>query len=554
MAGILGYQLATLRSFPTMACQALRGVLGPVVALLCSGAVLAQVEPPPAAQPPQPPAAAPVSGEAAVVAEVAVQDPGVPVPVDAEADSRGAPVRSLLLEDALRIGRSKNVGLRAAELLPEQARLDLMYAEAGFEPELYGSTTYGESESPERSSFQPSVKQTSIEGALGWRQRVATGGLFDLAFRPGRYETSGSSAFFDKQFTAAWSASYRQPLLRGAWLDYNLAPIDDARLGLHQARSEYDGAVQDTLLQIVVAYWELVFARENWRVGWSALAVAREQLRITEEYIRVKRLAPRDRVADEAEVARRQEELIGAENLIRNREDDLRRLLFDATDPILWQFNLRPVSPIPVAPDDRERPFEPLVEVALRSRPDLRSQTNAVARAELAAMAADRDSLPDLNLVGSWSSDGARDQFRPAWNDALEQEYPDWSVGLEFSLPIGNHAAKARQERALLEVERQRRLKHALVLDVTKQVREAVRNLRSLAQSVLASAESVRLATTNLETEQVKLRVGSSTAFEVQRRNQELSEARSRHLRNQLDYRVAESRLLHAQGILEVPR
>jgi hypothetical protein len=39
----------------------------------------------------------------------------------------------------------------------------------------------------------------------------------------------------------------------------------------------------------------------------------------------------------------------------------------------------------------------------------------------------------------------------------------------------------------------------------------------------------------------------------VQRRNQELQEARSRLLRNQLDYRIAESRLLHVQGLLAVP-
>ena len=65
---------------------------------------------------------------------------------------------------------------------------------------------------------------------------------------------------------------------------------------------------------------------------------------------------------------------------------------------------------------------------------------------------------------------------------------------------------------------------------------------------------SVRLAETNLETEQVKLRVGSSTAFEVQRRNQDLRTARSRHLRNQLDYRAAQSRLQHAQGLLSVPQ
>ena len=343
-------------------------------------------------------------------------------------------------------------------------------------------------------------------------------------------------------------------LLRGAWTDYNLAGINSARYGFAQARHEFDRTIQDTLLQIVEAYWELVYARENWRVVASALAVAREQLRITEERIRVRELAPRDRVADEAEVAKRQEEQIGAENAIRTREDDLRRLMFDATDATLWQFNLRPISEIAVTPNVQEAPVEPLIDVALQKRPDLKSQRSAVSQAEIALLESDRNVLPSLDLVGAWSADGARDSFGDAFFDATELQYPDWSISLEFSIPIGNHAARATQQRASLEVERQRRILHAATLDVTKQVRDASRNLRSLGQSVLASGESVRLAASNLETEQVKLRVGASTAFEVQRRNQDLMEARSRHLRNQLDYRVAESRLLYVQGILETPR
>jgi outer membrane protein TolC len=104
----------------------------------------------------------------------------------------------------------------------------------------------------------------------------------------------------------------------------------------------------------------------------------------------------------------------------------------------------------------------------------------------------------------------------------------------------------------MLEVERQRRILHGAILDATREVREALRRLTTLGQSIMATTESVRLAATNLETEQVKQRVGASTAFEVQRRNQELREARSRLLRNQLDYRTAESRLLYVQGLLDV--
>jgi outer membrane protein len=229
-------------------------------------------------------------------------------------------------------------------------------------------------------------------------------------------------------------------------------------------------------------------------------------------------------------------------------------LIFDDHDGELWRWNLRPTEPIEITPVTDEIPFEPLADIALANRPDLKATRSLVAEAEIDLLQANRDRLPDLDLVGSYSSDGVRDGFTDAFHDSLDQEFPDWGLRLQFSIPVGNQAANARHRRAELEVERRQRDLYGAMLGVTKEVREAVRSLQSLAQSVRASAESVRLAETNLETEQVKLRVGSSTAFEVQRRNQELREARGRHLRNQLDYRVAQSRLLHAQGLLQEPR
>ncbi|HEB52870.1 MAG TPA: TolC family protein [bacterium] len=488
------------------------------------------------------------------------QAPEKPIPLDQEAEARGTEIKYLRLADALRRGRQANVALKAAELLPQQARLDLLFAEAAFQPELYGNTGFRESRSPQRNAFSPSVTSQTIDATLGWRHRVITGGLFDLAFQPTRFDSDGGGgAFPSTQFQSQWVASFRQPLLRGAWSDYALAQVTAAKYRFTQAEHQLERTAQDTLLAIVEAYWELAFARENWRVVDSALSVALEQLRITEERIRVEDLPPRDRIADEAEVARRREELIVAENAIRDREDDLRRLLFDGSEARMWRYNLRPIEPIDVDPAADLPPFERLVETALQRRPDIQALRSAVAAAEVAELEADRDLLPQLDFVGSYSSSGVSSDdpstgrqagFRDSFRDASDQQFPDWSVRIEFSIPIGNQAARARSRRAKLEVERQRRLLHQAMIDATREVREALRRLRTLGQSITAARESVRLATSNLETEQVKLRVGASTAFEVQRRNQELREARSRLLRNQLDYRTAESRLLHVQGLL----
>ena len=86
----------------------------------------------------------------AVCAALGAQEPGTSapapslkaLPVDHDAEQRGAPIKELTLDEALRRGRQGNVGIRAAELLPEQARMDVIVAEAGASPmEPYNGAT-----------------------------------------------------------------------------------------------------------------------------------------------------------------------------------------------------------------------------------------------------------------------------------------------------------------------------------------------------------------------------------------------------------------------------
>jgi outer membrane protein TolC len=358
------------------------------------------------------------------------------------------------------------------------------------------------------------------------------------------------AGFPSQLYTSEVRLTVTQPLLRGAWSDYGLRHVHSGEVAAAGSEHNYQKSVQDTLLGITRAYWELVFARENYKVVFQALDLAREQLRITKERIRVRELADRDRVADEADVSRREEELLTAENLIRTREDLLRRLLYDNRDGLLWRRGLRPTSPIQEQPPVLEIDWRTCAEVAMRRRPDLMSRRAGISLAEIDLMAAERDILPRLDLVGSYADAGSRSAWNSAWSDTWGLVYPDWSLLLQFSLPIGNNQALSLRDRAKLVVEQRKRELYSAEMDAEREVREAVRELKTLALRTQAARESVRLADMNLDTERQKLRVGLSTAFEVQRRNQELMEARSRLLRNQLDHEIATAVLLHVQGLL----
>ena len=473
----------------------------------------------------------------------------IPIPRDHE-----GPTFDLSLELALRMGRLNNTDLRAAELVPLAAIENLRGAQALFEPEVFGAAGYGASESPTRNIFTPSADRVTLDGELGWRQRVATGGLFELTYGAEKLrQTVVIPGFPNRQYTNVVAATLVQPLLRGAWSDYTLRDVQSSEAQLAGARRRFERSVQDTLLAVVRAYWELVFARENYRVVVQSLELSLEQLRITNERIRVRELAQRDRVADEADVARRREELLAAANLILAREDALRRLVFHNDDGTMWGKVLRPVTGIPGDQEPQDVDWRVPAQVARMRRPDLMALQADVLLAEVQLRTAENEVLPRLDLSGTFNASGIRSEFSNAISDAGDLQFPDWTLRLEMSVPVGNTAAVSARERARLDLERVRRQLYSKELDVDREVRDAVREVRTLAERIRAAKETVRLAETNLDTEQQKLRVGIGRIFDVPTANQDLREARSRLLRNQLDFQIARVNLLYVQGLLEDP-
>jgi outer membrane protein len=469
-------------------------------------------------------------------------------------DLEGLEVLQLSLEDALRIGFADNIDLKAEELSPLIEQENVRREQAFFEPEFFGSVLGGQTNQPSQNVFQPSRQTDFTNLTLGLRQNVSTGGQVEVTWNPRiLLQTAAIEGFPEQLYTSEFVIRVTQPLLRSAWSDYARRNVRRNETTFVAARNRFDRTVQQTLLDITNAYWELVFAREDYRVVVSALELAQEQLRITMERIRVRELAELDRISDEADVAVRKEELIQAENLIRQREDELRRLIFDDTDGKLWLRNIQPTSPVETVFQPPRETWQRIAAHALADRPDLVALRAEVQAAEIDLEVARRDLLPQLDLAVEYSSDGINPEFNAAFRDSAEQTFNDWNVQLQFAVPLGNQAARATRDRALLQYEQARRRLYALEIDVGREVRDAVRQLRSLSESIVASSESVRLAETNLYTERQRLAIGESTLFEIQQRNQQLREARQRLRRNQVDFRRAEATLDFVRGRLAPP-
>lgn len=462
----------------------------------------------------------------------------------------------LRLEDCLRLARANNTTIQIGSLRPLQALEELRRMQAFFEPEMFTDVGLRKSTTVAQGAFSPPTDRETLDGRFGWRQRAVTGGLFEMAFAPVKF-VQEQNAFFGNNDVRLWTSdlrfTYSQPLLRGGWMQATLTDVRAAEITRAARDEDFARTVQDTLLAVVRAFWELSWARENYRAVFAARELAQEQLRITEERIRVRQLAQRDRITDEAEVAQRTEQLIAAENEIHSRADGLRRLLLQDAEGELWNTEIVPSTPIEGDLADGAIDWRVPARVALRERPDLKSQQADAALAELNEVQARNLLLPQLDLVGSYGATGSSRQFSESFDNVFDFDASDWSVRLQMTVPVGNGAARALHAQRRLLTEEAVRNVYSLQMDIVQQVRDAVRQLFTSAERVRASRESVRLAETELDTAQQRSRAGELTPFDVRLRNQSLLDARSRLLRNLVDHRVAEAQLLFVQGTLGAP-
>ncbi len=469
-------------------------------------------------------------------------------------DARRGTVLRLKLADCLRLAAIQNVDLKIGQLVQLAAREDIRASKGAFDVEFFLDGSWARRQSPKRNDFQPGSVTKTYAATLGLRKKVITGATVELSYGPTYTDQRVNSTFAFPQtiFTGDLKVSITQPLLRGAWMDYNGA---DIRKAAHEAKArtlDWESSKQGKLDAAASAYFDLVFAREDWIVKWSTLELARKQLKNTLSRIALGGLAPRDKVADEADVARKQEDLIQAENKILDAEDELRRLLMGFESDEDWNIILIPGDDLASDEPKLDLPaWKDAARIARTERPDIRAKERRLAAAELDVMKGKRDLLPKLDLKADYAADAQRDSYGDWNSDVIENRYPDYSVSVAFSFPLGNRVAEARERKARISRDQVATELEILRIDVTKDVRETIRQLETLQRSIAAARESVRLAQSNLEAELIKLKLDSTTQFEVQGRRNELSDARSRLIRARLDARKAWFHLLAVQGKID---
>ena len=491
------------------------------------------------------------------------------------------PKIDLSLADAMALAIQNNLDVQIARHDPLIAWERTRIARGVYDPEAFTEITRSTVETPIASFLQATnaIRDEFWNNEGGLRGTLpALSTEYQVSFAGNRTRTDRTIASLSEQWESALTFSVTQPLLRGLYWNEPWTEVKLSREAYGEALENFRKELMDVVQAVENAYWAAVSTDEQERVAVKSLEAARELLDQTQVQYEVGVVSKVEVFESEAGVAERDVDLIEARNAYRSAQDQLIDAIYGA--------NLRPGSHTLVNPTDRPGDYtaytvdvEAAADKAMERRPELSALAEGIRQQEIQLTFNRNQMAPQLDVVASYGFQGlAGKPCKPtpaggtfgctpaaaaALGMTIDKDFgsslkdyfksrgaSNWSVGGVFSIPLGNHAARARKRQAEIQLRKIRTQRARLVQDIILGIRQSARDLHT-AQQRIEAAERRRLAAEEqFRAEGIRLEQGESTPFDVLLRERDLVDAESQKIEAFRRYRIAVAALERAQGTI----
>ena len=413
-------------------------------------------------------------------------------------------------------------------------------------------------------------------------QGFSTGTTLNVFWDNTRSSSTSTFNLFDPSVQSTLGISFSQQLLQGVGRDITRRNILIAENNRKIADLAFAQQAITTVTNTITAYWELVYARQNVQVQQQAVTVSKKLYNDNKKQLEIGTMAPLDVTRAESELATDTQNLIVAQTT--QLQDELVLKNFISKDPTAS--DLIDVEIIPTDKPDAPQsiqlaPFADAVKEAFVNRPDLQEQILNLRNGEIDVKATKNALLPLATLTGTYTTTGLSGNslattsaaaagqqvvdangnpvtvlnsggvpipvFVPTFttavtgvnkqglSDSLSQvfhnRFPNYTVGINFTLPLRNRSAQADSVHAQLtqrQLEAQmQQIKNSAVLDV----RNTSIALEQGRAQVQAASKARELQQQTFDAEQKKYQLGASTVYNVILTQRDLITAQGTELR-----------------------
>lgn len=417
-----------------------------------------------------------------------------------EAKSNRYRVELSLRETVMR-ALANNPQIAVVSFTPQISRELMVQAAAQFDYTIFGGYAFDHTAQSNNTTTSnvtgiPTGKLTSNDFQFGVQQQTITGAQWSLAASmvSTRYRPTTNDWDYDNNV----AFNITQPLLRGAGTEVNLANLNIARLNYSISMSQFNQNVQQTVVQVMTAYYNLVKARQLVVIAENLLAVTEQTYRKVSERHSLDATKVQIKQSETA-VRERQATLVLARKNARDAQDALLVLLGDEQLNLLGKnMDIIPTTeltslPVLIDPTDQ-------FLTALRLNPQLEQLRLTISQTDINVMVAENEALPSLNLTAGVTVAGdSNGTNRGAWNGMLDARYTSYNAALMFEYPIGNRQRLS----AIRQSKLQRRQAIASLQSqsdqLSQQIRESIRQINTQYEEIKIRRQALDAAKEQLE-------------------------------------------------------
>jgi len=477
--------------------------------------------------------------------------------------------------DAVRLVLENNLDVVADRYDPWLADYDIERGYSLFDPKFGMTLTAGRTTIPQSNIVTSGVvalRNLNETANFSFSQLFQTGTRYTIAYTNFRQSSNNLRNILNPFLSSGLNVTLSQPLMKNFGFLPNRRPILIARNNRDISQYIFAQRLIAVVNQVQTLYWNMVFAREDIKVKQRSRDLSTPTTTNKKRQVEIGTLAPIEVVKSESEIANRKEELIRAQFLLEQYDDQMKKYVSSFSDLSKITVAIDPTDKTLSPSDFKDFDLAQAVSYAIEARPEIKQLKKDLENQEINVKYFRNQLLPSANLDLVYGGSGLAGQTRnflpdgsflpginTGWGDNLQSilgnDFPNYSASITVEIPITNRAAKADFARANFSKYQAEKRLSALEQQIALEVRNAHTELEMNRARIEAASKSRELAEKNLDAEQKKFQLGTSTIRFVLEEQRNLAVAQSNELQALVDFTKAKNNLDRAVGkTLEVQR
>ena len=307
-------------------------------------------------------------------------------------------------------------------------------------------------------------------------------------------------------------------------------------------------AVIRIIADVDKAYWNLYAARMMRDVRKQQYDLANELLEETTRLVEVGINPEIDLLRTRAGVAARLEEIITAENAVRDWE---RVIKLKLNKPDLGMKTETELI-LKTTPDPVRYEFEKekTVKNALENRMEMLELELQLAQDESTIDYRRNQILPLVTFDYQYSSNGLGPDRSESYDLLKEHDFHDQYIGLGVTIPLGNKSARSQLHQAIYQRAQRLASKESKEAQIEYEVLQQIDQLEASWQHIMASRQTTILRDQEYKAEKRQYELGMQTSKDVLQAQTDLADAQQKEILAITQYQIALVDLAYATGTL----